>query len=170
MKKDRQTVTETGDRVDPIIHGMVVRPLRTVEDARGEVVEFFRTNWGVHSDPLVYVYGVSVRPHAIKGWTVHKKQDDRIATLNGVLHWVFFDNREDSPTYKMLNQFTFSEKNRTLFTIPSGVFHAVKNIGTTDGYFVNMPNRPYDHADPDKYRLPAKNDLIPFDFDTLGVR
>jgi dTDP-4-dehydrorhamnose 3,5-epimerase len=29
----------------------------------------------------------------------------------------------------------------------------------------NLPTWPYDHADPDKYRLPIKNDLIPFDFD-----
>jgi dTDP-4-dehydrorhamnose 3,5-epimerase len=164
MKKDRQTVTETGERLGEIIDGMVIRRLTTVEDARGEIVEFFRPNWGVHPDPLVYVYGVSVRPKAIKGWIVHKNQDDRIAIFNGVLHWVFFDNRENSATYKMLNQFTFSEKNRTLFTIPRGVFHAVQNIGTTDAYFVNMPSRAYEHADPDKYRLPLKNDLIPFDF------
>jgi dTDP-4-dehydrorhamnose 3,5-epimerase len=28
-----------------------------------------------------------------------------------------------------------------------------------------MPTRPYDHADPDKYRLPLDNDVIPFRFD-----
>jgi dTDP-4-dehydrorhamnose 3,5-epimerase len=157
-------VTETGERIAPLIDGMVMRRLTTIEDARGEIVEFFRPNWDVHPDPLVYVYGVSVRPKAIKGWILHKNQDDRIAIFTGVLHWVFFDNREDSPTFKMLNQFTFSEKNRTLFTIPCGIFHAVQNIGTTDAYFVNMPNRAYEHADPDKYRLPIKNDLIPYDF------
>ena len=90
MKKDRQSVNETGDAVAPRIHGLVTRRLTTIEDARGEVVEFYRLNWGVHSDPLVYVYGVSVRRKAIKGWIVHKNQDDRIAILNGVLHWVFF--------------------------------------------------------------------------------
>jgi dTDP-4-dehydrorhamnose 3,5-epimerase len=30
---------------------------------------------------------------------------------------------------------------------------------------INLPTCPYDHADPDKYRLPIKNELIPFDFD-----
>jgi dTDP-4-dehydrorhamnose 3,5-epimerase len=168
MKKDRQTVTETGERIAPVIHGMVMRRLTTLEDGRGEIIELFDPKWGFHPDPLVFVYSASVRPKAIKGWIVHKNQDDRIATLSGVLHWVFFDNREDSPTYKMLNQFTFSEKNRMLFTIPRGVFHAVQNIGTTDAYFVNMPNRAYEHADPDKYRLPLKNDLIPFDFSKIN--
>jgi len=34
-----------------------------------------------------------------------------------------------------------------------------------DAYFVNLPTRPYAHDDPDKYRLPPRNDLIPFAFD-----
>jgi dTDP-4-dehydrorhamnose 3,5-epimerase len=66
----------------------------------------------------------------------------------------------------MLNVFTLSERNRKLLVIPHGVFHAARNIGETEAVFVNMPNRAYDHADPDKYRLPLKNDYIPFDFDS----
>jgi dTDP-4-dehydrorhamnose 3,5-epimerase len=30
---------------------------------------------------------------------------------------------------------------------------------------MNLPTRPYNHEDPDKYRLPLKNDYIPFSFD-----
>ena len=58
----------------------------------------------------------------------------------------------------------FSEKNRALLVIPRGVYHAVRNIGVTDAIFVNMPTRPYEHGDPDKFRLPLKNSLIPFSF------
>ena len=43
--------------------------------------------------------------------------------------------------------------------------HAVQNIGHEEAIFINMPSRAYDHADPDKYRLPVKNPLIPFAFD-----
>jgi dTDP-4-dehydrorhamnose 3,5-epimerase len=52
-----------------------------------------------------------------------------------------------------------------LFVIPQGVWHAVKNIGLTDGYFINLPTRAYVHEDPDKYRLPLRNERIPFAFD-----
>ena len=78
---------------------------------------------------------------------------------------MLFDYREESPTYEMLNEFVFSEKSRSLIVFPKGVFHAVQNIGTTDAIFINMPTRPYDHEDPDKFRLPLKNDIIPFDFE-----
>ncbi len=130
----------------------------------------FRPSWGFHPDPLVYVYYVTLRPGSIRGWVVHRKQDDRIFTAGGALQWAFFDDRADSPTRGLLNVHTWSERNRVLFTIPVGVYHAVKNVGVTEAHFVNMPNQPYDHADPDKFRLPLENDLIPFAFksDTRG--
>jgi dTDP-4-dehydrorhamnose 3,5-epimerase len=164
MKKDPQLATPEGEIVGPRIHGMAFRRLPPLEDERGDVTELFRPAWGIHRDPLVYVYRVSLRPGAVKGWVLHRKQDDRIAVVDGVMTWAFFDHREESPTYRLLSVLTFSERNRTLFTIPAGVFHAVKNVGQGDAAFINMPNRAYDHADPDKYRLPLRNDVIPFDF------
>ena len=42
------------------------------------------------------------------------------------------------------------------------MWHAVQNVGQVDAYFVNTPTRPYDHAHPDKRRLPVDSDEIPF--------
>jgi dTDP-4-dehydrorhamnose 3,5-epimerase len=55
-----------------------------------------------------------------------------------------------------------------MIIIPKGVYHAVKNIGTEEAQFINFPTMPYNRASPDKYRLPVKNDLIPFDFTNDG--
>ena len=49
-------------------------------------------------------------------------------------------------------------------TIPAGVWHALRSVGSEDVLFINMPTRAYDYADPDKLRLPLVNDLIPFRF------
>ena len=163
--QDKQSVTPEGQSVKPLIQGLIVRPARTIEDKRGEVVEIYRPAWNVHPDPLVYVNQVSIRPGAIKGWTVHHQQDDRIYLCLGVTRWAFYDARDDSPTYKMVNEFVFSDRTRALLIIPHGVFHAVKNIGQTEAIFIDMPTQPYDHENPDKYRLPPHNAVIPFDFD-----
>ena len=82
-----------------------------------------------------------------------------------MVHWALFDHRSQSPTYKLLNVFTLSNRNRAILVIPRGVYHAVQNIGQTEAIMFNLPTCPYDHADSEKYRLPIKNDLIPFDFD-----
>ena len=163
--KDRQTATPEGGLVRPLIDGVVVRPAQTIVDRRGEIVEVYRPSWGLHPDPLVFVYQVLIRPGAIKGWVVHEQQDDRLFMSTGVLRWALYDARADSPTQGLVNDFVFSDRNRGLLVIPRGVYHAVRNIGAVDALFVNMPTRPYDHADPDKFRIPVKNDVIPFSFD-----
>ena len=170
LVKDRQTVSPQGEPIAQRISGVVVHRSPLQEDERGELVEIYSPEWGIHSQPLVYAYFVSIRPNQVKGWVLHKLQDDRLFFVRGVIRVALFDDRPDSPTYHMLNVLVMSERNRGLVIIPKGVFHALKNIGTGDAYFINLPTKPYNHADPDKYRLPVKNDLIPFAFeDGSGV-
>ena len=156
--------TATGEPED-LIDGIVVRRLVPREDKRGEIVELYRPSWDVHPDPLMFSYLVTVRPGAIRGWAMHKLQEDRITVISGVLRWAFYDNRPESRTYQKLNVLTFSERNRALFVIPRHVIHAAQNIWTTEAVFVNFPTRPYDHAHPDKYRIAHDSGLIPFRFD-----
>jgi dTDP-4-dehydrorhamnose 3,5-epimerase len=164
-RKDLQTVTPQSEPIVKRISGVVIdhRPLH--EDERGELQEIYNPAWGLLPDPLVYAYFVSVRLGQVRGWVVHRLQDDRLFIIRGTFRVALFDDRSESPTYGMLNVFVMSDRNRGLLIIPKGVFHALKNIGNDDAHFMNLPTRPYDHKDPDKYRLPLKNDFIPFSFD-----
>jgi len=107
--------------------------------------------------------GVVVRK--VKGWVVHHEQDDRLFISLGVLKIVLFDGREDSPTYRQIDELILGERNRGLVIIPQGVFHAIQNVGHTDALFFNLPTKPYNHAAPDKYRLPLDTDQIPYRFE-----
>lgn len=164
--KDRPTVTADWKPLAPRISGVLVKHIPPVEDERGEICEMYRTTWGAHAAPLVYVYMVTIRPGRIKGWVRHARQDDRIFVVKGTLRIALYDDRGDSPTRGQLDVFVVSERNRALVVFPQGVYHGIQNVGESEAIFVNMPTRPYDHADPDKYRLPLRNDLIPFAFDS----
>jgi len=161
--KDTQTVTADGKPTAPRIHGMITRSAVTQSDTRGELEEVFRVDWDFQPDPVVHVYRVTVFAGSGRGWIVHKTSDDRIYHCSGRLHWAFYDDRPESPTYKMINKITVTDSTRTLFVIPRGVYHACFNHFTDDAIFINMPTVAYDHANPDKYRLPLNNDLIPYD-------
>lgn len=163
--KDGQTVSAAGERALPQIAGVVLRPAVTHTDERGEVTEIMNPAWQVDEAPLVYVYQSVIRPGRVKGWIVHRKQDDRIFVSIGFARVVLFDARDGSPSRGAIDEICISERSRALVRIPRGVYHAVENIGEVDLLFVNMPSRPYDHADPDKYRLPLDSDQIPFRFD-----
>jgi dTDP-4-dehydrorhamnose 3,5-epimerase len=161
-RKDRATVTADGASLREPIAGVIVRSAVTQIDDRGEVCEIYDARWDVSAVPVVFVYQAMVRPGMTKGWIVHERQDDRMFVSLGYLRIVLYDAREGSPTQGRINELYLSERNRAFLTIPQGVFHAVQNVGQVDAYFVNLPTRPYDHADPDKVRLPLDTDRIPF--------
>jgi dTDP-4-dehydrorhamnose 3,5-epimerase len=57
-----------------------------------------------------------------------------------------------------------SESQRKLVNVPKFVWHAEHNIGTKDVVLIDFPTKPYNHSDPDKYRLPIDTPLIPYSF------
>ena len=163
--KDHQTVNADGEPVGSRIDGVIIKRLRPREDKRGDLTEMYSEDWGIHSSPMVYAYQVTIHPGAIRGWELHKKQDDRIFVSSGSMRWALCDYRESSPTHGLVNTFVVSELSRVLMIVPRGIFHAVQNVGRSKAVFINFPTAKYNHGDPDKYRFPLKNDVIPFTFD-----
>jgi dTDP-4-dehydrorhamnose 3,5-epimerase len=161
---DRQTVTPEGERVDPLPAGVTLRDAVTHVDERGSVCEMFDPRWGWHPDPLVFVYTFTIRPGWAKGWGVHRKHEDRYFLLAGEMEVVFYDERNDSPTKGLVAKVVLSEHRRGLMNIPAGVWHTDRNLGDKDCVVVNFPTIVYDHAAPDKQRLPLDTDAIPYEF------
>ena len=158
----RQSVTPDGSSVSTLIDGLRIRPAVTQPDERGTVTEVLDPRWGFDDAPLVYVYQVTIRPGQEKGWAMHKRQADRLFFSFGAMKIVLYDDRGESPTRGMLNEFVFGEERRALVYVPPCVWHLVANVGQTDAMFLNCPTEPYSHEDPDKWLLPADTDLIPY--------
>lgn len=163
--QDKQTVSPDGEPIEKPLFGISFHDVPTHVDERGEVCELFDPRWGWNTAPLVFAYSFSVRPGIIKGWGIHKKHDDRYFILFGDIEVVLYDVRPDSPTKGMISKIVLSERRRRLMNIPAGVWHADRNIGTKDAVVINFPTTQYDHADPDKYRLPLDTDQIPHKFE-----
>jgi dTDP-4-dehydrorhamnose 3,5-epimerase len=162
-RKDHQTVTPAGESVAPRIDGVEFRPARAHVDERGTLIEVFSEDWGFTEAPVVHIYQVSVLPGRIRGgWVVHLHQDDRLFFSNGIAKVALYDGREGSPTDGLVDVRFLGTSSPGLLVIPPGVWHAVRNVGDAELTFVNLPTQAYDHTDPDKHRLPAENDLIPY--------
>jgi dTDP-4-dehydrorhamnose 3,5-epimerase len=163
--REEQTVTPEGESVQRLPEGVTFRDAVTHVDARGTVTELFNQRWDWHKDPLVFTYAFTIKPGMIKGWGMHKEHEDRYFLLFGELEVIFYDGRPDSPTHGEVSSVVLSEYRRRLMNIPTHIWHANRNIGTRDVVVVNFPTRPYDHASPDKYRLPLDTDEIPYEFE-----
>jgi dTDP-4-dehydrorhamnose 3,5-epimerase len=166
--RDAKTVTVEGRSVNALIEGVSFRDLPTQVDERGAVMEMYDLRWNWHPEPLVFSYCFTVRPGIVKGWGLHKRHEDRYCLLHGEMELVLYDVRPESSTCGLLSRIVLSEYNRRLVNIPRFVWHADHNIGTRDALVVNFPTEPYDHDNPDKYRLPIDTPLIPHKF--VGAR
>jgi len=162
--RDKQTVTAAGESVRRLTHGVQVRHLPTHADDRGSVTELFDPRWESYPDPVAYAYSFTIRPGYAKGWNLHRENEDRYAIIAGEMELVLFDPRSESPTCGEVCRIVLSEHHRCLVNIPKYVWHADRNIGATDAVVINFPTSPYDHANPDKYRLPLDTELIPHSF------
>jgi dTDP-4-dehydrorhamnose 3,5-epimerase len=160
--EDAPTVTADGARIGQRIDGVRVRPAVVHSDARGALTEIYNPAWDPNDDPIVYVYQSTIRPGQKKGWVVHYEQDDRLFFDNGTVKVALYDARPASPTHGLVDEHFFGDANRALVRIPAGVFHGLANVGTGDVRFVNLPTKAYRHDRPDKARLPADTDEIPY--------
>jgi dTDP-4-dehydrorhamnose 3,5-epimerase len=162
--RDPQLATPDGHLVRRLTQGVTIRSLPTHEDARGAVTELYDPGWQWHPDALVFAYTFSIRPGIVKGWNLHREHEDRYVVLQGSMELVLFDPRDESPTCGEICRIVLSGQRRSIINIPKNVWHADHNVGTTDVVAVNFPTTRYDHASPDKYRLPIDTPLIPFSF------
>lgn len=162
--RDVQTVAPDGTPMQRITEGVVIRDAQTHADERGSVFELFDERWQWHPDPLVFAYTFTIRPGYVKGWNLHKEHEDRYVLLQGEMELVLFDPRPDSSTFGEVCRIVLSEYHRRIVNVPKLVWHADHNIGTKDALVVNFPTAAYDHANPDKYRLPIDTQLIPHSF------
>jgi len=160
--KDVQTVTSSGESVQQLIYGVLVRHATTHADERGDLCEIYDDRWEFTPDPVIYAYFLTLRPGGIRGWSLHSEQDDRLFFAAGTVKVALYDGRQDSPSAGDVNVLFLGTHDRALLRIPPGVYHALKNVGTGDAIVMNLPTRPYDHGQPDKYRLASDSEEIPY--------
>jgi dTDP-4-dehydrorhamnose 3,5-epimerase len=163
--RDEVTVDGSGQLVSLGIEGVMIQDLKWHVDQRGALADLKIPDldsdfW---KEPVVHAVCVTIRRGRIKGWAMHKLQADRYFIASGNLRTALYDGRKRSPTFGHTRQFYFSDA-PALLRIPAGVWHANQNMGEEDVVMVNFPTQPFNHADPDKYRIDPHSGAIPFDW------
>lgn len=145
------------------IEGVKVKPLRLVPDERGWLMEILRADDADFFSKFGQVYVSATYPGVVKAWHYHRRQVDNFACVAGMVKLVLVDTREDSPTKDAVNEFFVGTQNPIIVQVPNLVYHGWKCISTEPSLVVNVPNEPYDYANPDEYRIEAHGTL-PYDW------
>jgi dTDP-4-dehydrorhamnose 3,5-epimerase len=119
------------------VEGVFIKKLNVFDDHRGWLTELFRADETDFRPVMSYVSmtesGVSRGPHE------HIEQSDYFCFL-GNFRLYLWDNRKGSTTYKEKMVFD-TEGAPHIAVVPPGVVHAYKNIGPTDAFVINLPDR-----------------------------
>jgi len=146
-----------------MIDGVTVRNLRLISDERGRLMEMLRADDKEFSK-FGQVYVTTAYPGVVKAWHCHKLQDDNMTALSGMVKLVLYDDRDDSPTRGVVNEFFIGDHNHILLHIPMFVWHGFKCISDREAMIVNVVTECYNYDNPDEYRKPPHGSDIPYDW------
>ncbi len=146
------------------IMGVVFKRLKFIADERGRLMEILRRDDDLF-EKFSQVYITTAYPGVVKAWHLHKKQDDFIACVKGMIKLVLFDGRKNSKTFGIINEFFIGDYNPMLVKVPSNVWHGFKCISNEEAIVVNLPTELYNYEKPDEFRLPYNTKKIPYNWD-----
>jgi len=146
-----------------MIKDVEIKKLKFMPDERGWLIEILRCDDEIF-EKFGQVYITTAYSEVVKAWHYHKKQTDNFTCIKGMMKVVLYDARENSETYKEINEFFIGEKNPLLIKVPPMVYHGFKAIGDETAYFLSVPTLPYNREEPDEYRLPPDSDKIPYNW------
>jgi dTDP-4-dehydrorhamnose 3,5-epimerase len=145
------------------IHGVKVKPLRPIADERGWLMEILRGDDRELFSRFGQVYVSATYPGVVKAWHFHRVQTDNFVCVAGMIKLVLVDTREDSPTRNLVNEFFLGVHSPLLVQVPKLVYHGWKCISPEPSLVVNVPDEPYNYADPDEHRI-APHGTLPYDW------
>jgi dTDP-4-dehydrorhamnose 3,5-epimerase len=147
-----------------MIDGVKTKRLRVIPDERGRLMEILRND-----DELFLqfgqVYMTTTYPGVVKAWHFHKEQSDNVACVQGMIKLVLYDPREQSPTFKHVDQFYLGLHNPLLVQIPRGIYHGWMCVSPEEAIIVNIPTERYNHDSPDEFRIDPHDNDIPYDWE-----
>ncbi len=144
-----------------MIHGVVVTPLRQIHDERGKVMHMLRSDAG-HFVSFGEVYFSTAHPGVVKGWHRHRRMVLNYAVPVGMIKFVLYDDRPDSPTLGEVNQLFLGPENYQLVTVPPMVWNGFKGVGDETALVANCASIPHDPLEIE--RMDPFDPSVPYDW------
>lgn len=119
------------------MEGVEIRKLTLYEDNRGWLGEIIRDDES-ELKPVMSYLSVT-HPGLVRGPHEHREQTDCFCFV-GTFKLYLWDNRKSSQTYKERMVIDTSDI-PVVAVVPPGVVHAYKNVGSSDAFVINMPDR-----------------------------
>jgi dTDP-4-dehydrorhamnose 3,5-epimerase len=120
-----------------LIEGVKFIPHKVFKDDRGSLFHVLRSD-ADYFDSFGEVYVSHTKANTIKGWKKHLEMTQNLSVIQGKVLFVIYDDRSESQTYGLINQFIMSPNdNYGLLIIPNNLWYSFKSISDCDTLIVN---------------------------------
>jgi dTDP-4-dehydrorhamnose 3,5-epimerase len=126
-----------------MIDGVVITPLRQIEDARGKVMHMLRRDAAVFTE-FGEIYFSTINPDAVKGWNRHQRMQLNYAVPQGRIQLVLVDERTSSSSAGAVQEILLGEGNYCLVTIPPMIWTGFQGLGEIPALVANCASLPHD--------------------------
>jgi len=145
-----------------MIHGVKVKKINRIPDDRGTIMHIMKSSDEEFKN-FGEVYCSSIFPGVVKGWHIHSKMTLNYVVLKGMIKFVLFDPREDSPTKGKVQEIYMGDKNFVRVTVPVGVWNGFMGLGVDEALVVNFTDIPHDPHEIDRMD-PHTNNIIEYNW------
>ena len=120
-----------------MIDGVIITPLKRIQDSRGEVRHGLRCTDSTFTG-FGEVYFSAVVREVVKGWKKHTKMHSNLIVVSGIIRVVLYDDRKDSSTNGRTQEFVGSIENYSRLTVPAGIWTAFQGVGNELNLLLNI--------------------------------
>tara|TARA_Y100001970_G_C14251673_1_gene872323 strand:- start:4596 stop:5048 length:453 start_codon:yes stop_codon:yes gene_type:complete len=145
-----------------LIHDVQLVELKEIPEKKGSVLHMLRND---EQDFVKFgeCYFSEVNVNSIKGWKKHLLQTQNISVPIGMVKFVLFDSREDSPTYKNILEISLGRPDSYFrINIPPMIWYSFKCISKVKSLIVNCSDLPHDQDE--NQTLPLASPEIPYNW------
>jgi dTDP-4-dehydrorhamnose 3,5-epimerase len=147
-----------------MIEGVQIKELKKIADERGSIMHMMKADDKMFTK-FGEIYFATAYPGVIKGWHIHKKQEQNYAVIKGMIKLVIYDIRKNSITHGKLEEIFMGDLDYKLVKIPIGVANGWKCIGTDTAILANLSDLPHEVGEMDRIEPFSKE--IPYNWNIV---
>lgn len=129
------------------IEGVIVEPLRVIQDERGAVMHMLRADSPTFKR-FGEVYFSEVNPGVVKAWKRHWRMTQHFTVPVGRVKFVIYDDRTDSVTRGRIGQYVLGRPDDyELLIVPPMVWYGFQGLANFPSVVANCSDIPHDPAE-----------------------
>lgn len=143
------------------IDGVSVIKKQEIVDDRGKILHMLRSDDN-EFQKFGEIYFSFINPQKIKAWHYHEIMTLNYAVVDGEIKLVLFDNRPESKSKGVIQEFIISNKNHYLISIPPKIWNGFCSNNNQKAILANCSDIPHDKSE--IKRIPFDDQSIPYNW------